>query len=506
MRACKLPRIFLVNPSVTNFGFSLITPRWLFVIAQATPSDITDEPILIDESIERFKPEKISPGDVVGVGLTTGNCARGYQIIKEVKSRGGLVVAGGIHATIFPNEPLDFGADAVVTGNGDLVWPAVVKDLLVRRQQKIYTGGRVPGDQLLTARWDLIDSKKYLTASVQTIAGCPENCSFCSVWVTDGRSVRQRLTEKIIFEVNQLYDLGFRYILFADDNFNPATLGRIEREPNPQKRKEFEKIRNERLKFFDEYSHSVPEDIYGFTQMTSELAKDPEYLEAMYKKMRIRGGLIGVESFTKEGLKNTNKQWNPAGEDMVRAIRTIQDRGIIVLSSVISGLESETLESMAATRRFIKNSGTNLAQFVIYSPYPGTVDFLEMTRKNNRATSLLRDKFWLDARKPAVLFKHPKLEAEVIIEEVRKSWRSFYSLPSVLKRALKLNWSWQEKFWFIVSSFAFRYMYAKDGVSSDSVRSQRIVIPPRLVEKLVLSFNSWLKSKNKLNLNPQARC
>lgn len=493
-----MPNIFLVNPSITSLGYGLIAPRWLFVIARATPREIGDDPIIIDEQIRRFRASEINPGDIVGIGITTGNCSRGYKIIKEAKERGAIVLVGGIHATIFPNEPLEFGADGVITGNGDLVWPEAVKDALKKTVRKKYVGGRVSGDRLLSARWELMDKRRYLTAAVQTVVGCPENCSFCSVWVTDGQVVRQRLTDKVISEVNQLYSMGFRYILFADDNFNPATLGRIKRELNPEKRKELEQIREARLRFFEEYSKSVPGDIYGFTQMTSELAGDREYLEAMYEKMRIRGGLIGVESFSEVGLKSANKQWNPVGEKMVKAINLIQNRGIVVLSSVICGLASDTLESLESMREFTLNSGTNLAQFIIYSPYPGTVDFSKMTR----AGTILYDKFWLDPNKPAVLFKHSSLNAETIITETGKSWQSFYSLSSIMKRTRSLNWPWQQKFWYFLASIAFRHIYAKDGISADSVRSQRTAVLPAMLMRITVSvFNSWLKNKNK-PMNP----
>jgi radical SAM superfamily enzyme YgiQ (UPF0313 family) len=122
----------------------------------------------------------------------------------------------------------------------------------------------VAGDDMLKARWDLLDPTRYIFPSVQTLAGCPENCSFCSVWVTEGRKPRLRLDAKIIEEVNELYELGFRYVVFADDNFNPATLGRIAREPNLSKRRELEQIREKRLKFFEEYDRSVPKDLFRF--------------------------------------------------------------------------------------------------------------------------------------------------------------------------------------------------------------------------------------------------
>ena len=37
------------------------------------------------------------------------------------------MVFGGIHATLFPNEPLELGgAHAVVKGDGDVIWASVV--------------------------------------------------------------------------------------------------------------------------------------------------------------------------------------------------------------------------------------------------------------------------------------------------------------------------------------------------------------------------------------------
>jgi hypothetical protein len=68
--------VHLVNPSDHSFGTAVITPRWLFVLAAATPSEVGD-PILVDESIEPINPETIAPGDIVGISVHTGNALRG---------------------------------------------------------------------------------------------------------------------------------------------------------------------------------------------------------------------------------------------------------------------------------------------------------------------------------------------------------------------------------------------------------------------------------------------
>src|SRR6516225_851224 len=148
-----MAKVVLVNPAMSTLGYSVITPRWLFVIAQATPIELVGDPIVIDEAIHEFDGGMVHPGDIVGIGISTGNCLAGYRILKKAKSKGATVIMGGIHPTIIPDEPLEMGADAVVTGNGDLVWAKVVKDALNRSLQKRYDGGRVPGDGLLRARW-----------------------------------------------------------------------------------------------------------------------------------------------------------------------------------------------------------------------------------------------------------------------------------------------------------------------------------------------------------------
>ena len=101
-----MPKVILVNPSLSTVGYSFITPRWLYVMAQATPVDMVGDPILVDESIERFDPDILSPGDIVGIGITSGNCIPGYRVLREAKLKGATVIMGGTHTTIFPEEPL----------------------------------------------------------------------------------------------------------------------------------------------------------------------------------------------------------------------------------------------------------------------------------------------------------------------------------------------------------------------------------------------------------------
>ncbi len=502
-----MAKVILVNPANTTMGYSIITPRWLFVIAQATPVELVGNPILCDESLERFDPEVVDLGDIVGIGISTGNCLAGYRVLREAKLKGATVLMGGIHPTIFPDEPLEMGADAVVTGNGDLIWSRAVRDALEGKLQKRYAGGQIAGEDLLKARWDLLDPRQYTFASIQTVAGCPENCSFCSVWVTEGRRPRQRLAEKIIQEANELYDLGFRYIILADDNFNPATLGRIARERSATKRKELERIREERLKFFDEYDRSVPKNMYAFTQMTTEVVSDEEYLLAAYQKMRVRGALLGIESFSEEGLRSANKQWNPTGERMVETIRQIQDAGILVLSSIICGLETDTLRTLETMRTFALKSGSALAQFTFYHPYPGTKDFYEILADIKKVEEpsfvpkhrlrLREERFWLKAVNEADVIDHPHLGREELSAENQKCWDTFYSMKEVIRRTRhgRLGrWPLKAKLVYLLLCVAFKRIYGGQGMAADGVnRSQLGTITKSIIKIGVATYNYFYR-------------
>jgi len=487
-----MSKVFLVNPSNATVGYSVITPRWLYVIAGATPREFAGDPIIIDEPILRFDPNRVGPGDIVGVGIHTGNCRPGYRVVREAKERGATVIVGGVHGTIFPEEPLEMGADAVVKGNADLIWKDILADAHLGRLKKVYDGGRVPGELMAKARWDLLDPKKYLMGCIQTVAGCPENCSFCSVWVTDGRTPRLHLNEQIIEEANELHNMGFRYVFFSDDNFTPATLARISRETNAATRKNLEKVREDRLRLFDEYDRLGPPTLYGFTQMTAECNSDEEYLDAMYSKMRLRGALIGVESFSEEGLKNVNKTWNPVGQKMAEAIQKIQSHGIMVLASIIGGLESDTLSTLQTMRHFASLSGTAFAQFPLYSVYPGTRDYHEMIRdwknrdnpdyKPKHAVQIVGEKYWLDYDHTDVAVKHPSIAIEDLLKESQESSSNFYSVKEIIARTRSGPMSslpLPAKIFYAVACRVFASLYPS-GIAADNVRKRRLGIIPRL--------------------------
>ncbi len=148
--------VHLINPSHLSFGVGVITPRWLFVLGAATPAAY-GTPRIVDETLEQLDLDTVQPGDVVGIGIHTSNVLRGYEVGVAARGRGATVVFGGIHATLYPDEVLERGgAHAVVRGDGDVVWPVVLDDVVRGTLQPRYEGGRVDADQFVPARWDLL--------------------------------------------------------------------------------------------------------------------------------------------------------------------------------------------------------------------------------------------------------------------------------------------------------------------------------------------------------------
>jgi radical SAM superfamily enzyme YgiQ (UPF0313 family) len=392
--------VHLVNPSDLSFGIGVITPRWLFVLAAATPRRFGD-PHLVDESLDAFDPDHVHPGDVVGIGIHTLNALRGYEVGKLARSRGAFVVYGGIHAGLYPEEPFEFGdAHAVVKGDGDSAWAEVLADCANGGPRKIYEGGQVGAVKLLSARWDLLKADRYMWASVQTVRGCPKHCSFCSVWRTDGQHPRQRSPEAVVEEIVELRRKGFRFIALADDNFYPVTMEdlRLARQRGDKERlEELESMRQERFELMALMS-KLPKNMVYFTQITMEAAEDPEFLDAM-REAQIKGALVGVESVTTEGLKSVYKSFNYAGDDLVERLRVFRRHGVHVLGSFIFGLSTDRPDTFEATADLAQKAEIAFAQFVLITPFPGTVDFKNWEKSladdTTRIAGFPKSRFWL---------------------------------------------------------------------------------------------------------------
>jgi Radical SAM superfamily len=483
-------RVHLINPSQLSFGVAVITPRWLYVLAAATGTRWGD-PRIVDETLERLDITTIAAGDVVGIGIHTGNALRGYEIGRQLRARGAWVVFGGIHATLFPEEAHEYGgAHAVVRGDGDVVWPTVVEDCAAHHPSPRYEGGRVEGDAFLAARWDLLPRGRYMWASVQTVRGCPKHCSFCSVWRTDGQKPRQRLVTQVIREIVELRRLGFRFIALADDNFYPvsfADLTAAQRRADPSHSRMLEATRRERFELMAQLAR-LPEDMVFFTQITMEAAEDPTFLDAM-RRARIRGALVGVESITAEGLKDVYKGFNLAGDALADRLRTFKRHGVHVLGSFIFGLPSDQPSTFDATVALAEQADVTFAQFVLLTPFPGTVDFEKWAAaegsKAAHVDGVPVTRHWLipESRRPRLYAAHPTMSFEQIRVGAQHAWDQFYRWPAIWRRSADAE-SWRARLAFVLLSKLYRQMYANTGIATDSARVTRSARRARWVGRL----------------------
>ncbi|HWG37901.1 MAG TPA: radical SAM protein [Terriglobales bacterium] len=461
------------------FGVAVITPRWLYVLAAATPVEFGD-PLLCDETLEQLDLETVAAGDVVGIGIHTGNALRGYELGRKARERGAWVVFGGIHATLYPDEARQLGAaHAVVLGDGDVAWARVLADCKAAVPLAHYQGGRIAGGEFLEARWDLLPPGRYMWGSVQTVRGCPKHCSFCSVWRTDGQQPRARAVASVVSEVVQLRRRGYRFIALADDNFYPVSLTDLrlaERQGNTARLQELRAIRAERFELMRCLA-LLPRDLVFFTQITMESAEDPEFLDAM-RAAGIRGALVGVEAVTPEGLKDVYKEFNATGEALVERLRSFREHGLHVLGSFIFGLPSDRPATFAATLELAQRAEVTFAQFVMLTPFPGTVDFKRWEETTARAAPPVAGipiaRHWLipQALRPKVYVPHPVMGAEEIRERTQAVWDRFYSMKAVWRRSRCVP-GWRGRLAFLFISKLYRQMYANTGIATDSARVSR---------------------------------
>ncbi len=472
--------VFLVNPSHVSFGIGVITPRWLYVLASATPA-FYGKPQLVDETLEQFDTSAIQSGDVVGIGIHTGNALRGYEIGTAARAAGAYVVYGGIHATLYPDEARERGgAHSVVTGDGEQAWPMALADCAAGRPREKYDGGRVGGETFLPGRWELLPPERYMWASVQTVRGCPKHCSFCSVWRTDGQKPRQRHVSRVLEEIVDLRRRGFRFIALADDNFYPVTLEDLRmasRRSDPAHLEQLKATRAERFELMAGLER-LPSDTVFFTQITMEAAEDPEFLEAM-RRAHIKGALVGVEAVTPEGLKDVYKGFNESGESLVERLQAFRRHGVHVLGSFIFGLPSDRESTFEATLSVAERANLTFAQFVMLTPFPGTLDFAAWEKSLGADPPRVGDipvtRHWLIAqeRRPKVYMEHPVMTPDEIRARTQAVWDDFYSFNSIWKRSRSSVSTLKARLAFVLISKIYRQMYANTGIATDSARVNR---------------------------------
>ena len=369
-----------------------------------------------------------------------------------------------------------------------MVWPLVLNDATHGRLDRLYEAGRVDAEEFLAARWDCCRGR-YMCGSVQTVRGCPKHCSFCSVWRTDGQKPRQRRVDSVVDEIVDLRRRGFRFIALADDNFYPVTLADLamaERQNNGPRLEQLRALRDERFELMARLAQ-LPSDMVFFTQITMEAAEDITFLDAM-RRANIKGALVGVEAVTPDGLKDVYKGFNEVGDALVTRLRTFREHGVHVLGSFIFGLPSDRPATFQATVDVANRAELTFAQFVMLTPYPGTVDFEAWEKRLGpmaaRVGGVPITRHWLipQDQRPKVYAPHPVMSPDEIRRRTQAVWDEFYSLRRIWARSRCVR-TLRSRVGFMLISKLYRQMYANTGIATDSARVTRANRWARLIAK-----------------------
>jgi radical SAM superfamily enzyme YgiQ (UPF0313 family) len=206
------------------------------------------------------------------------------------------------------------------------------------------------------------------------------------------------------------------------------------------------------------------------------------------KKARIKGALVGVEAVTPEGLKDVYKDFNMSGEHLVDRLRAFRHHGVHVLGSFIFGLPSDRPETFDLTAELAERSGVTFAQFVMLTPFPGTVDFTawEKTMESDptRIDGVPITRHWLipKGKQPKVYVPHPLMSPDEIRMRTQGVWDRFYSWRNIWARAHCVE-SLKSRLAFVMISKLYRQMYANTGIATDSARINRSATWARWIAK-----------------------
>ncbi|HEY3448504.1 MAG TPA: radical SAM protein [Myxococcales bacterium] len=400
-------KLCIIKPPLP-FGWAPIAPPILEYLAALTRrADPSIEIQLVSASASPGVAEKVEC-DLAAISLLTPTAVPGYRIAEALRARGIKVVVGGMHATALPEEAKAH-ADAVVTGEGESVWPQVLADFKAGRLQPFYRGGQVSLDDLPTPLYGMLGGGHRFRI-VNTSRGCPYRCKFCSVRTVFGPQIRMRPIDHVVRDVAAIPEK-----LYINGDENIWWLGKLDRAIDL-----FTALRGSKKKWM------------GFGSLGPILSPDgPRLLEAA----RMAGMFsvwVGWESLSDEGLA-AYKADNKIGKDRERAVQTIKDHGIDVSLFFMLGSRADSLDDYRRAVDLCDRLGVSMHPSLVV-PYPGT------ELRAEYEPYLFKDLGWEYYNGSYALFEHPDpaMTPEVREGKFYETSLELLSLGRVLKHLFKV--------------------------------------------------------------------
>jgi radical SAM superfamily enzyme YgiQ (UPF0313 family) len=411
-----MKKLLLVNPVGQASGyllskFSTIPPMNLAYIAAVTPSDW--EVKIADENFGRLEVED---ADLVGISAFTSNINRAYEIARTYRKRGIKVVIGGIHASMLPDEALQY-VDAVVIGEAEQIWGKVVEDFENNRLSGKYLGPRVDlTKNAVRPRRDLIDPR-YVFQSIQTSRGCPFDCNFCTVSKYLGKEFRQRSAHDVL---DELQEIEGEYLFFLDDNLIGHSRESIKRAK-------------------DIFAGMIKLGLNKkwWMQTSIDSTKNEEVLK-LAADAGCMFAFIGFETISEMTLHGMKKGINlKIGVDNYKkVVNALHYHGIGVVGAFIIGNDHESPLYYRKLAKFLVRSGIDVVQMAILTPLPGT-EFMGQMEKEDRLLYTNFPEDWDKYRLSYVVRQPEGVEPETIYIGDNYVKRHIYSFPLNQYRILK---------------------------------------------------------------------
>jgi radical SAM superfamily enzyme YgiQ (UPF0313 family) len=355
---------------------------------------------LLDEYNQRVDLD--APADLVGITCNTPNASHVYALADAFRRRGRLVVLGGPHPTLLPEEAREH-ADAVVVGEAERTWPLVLDDAARGQLRHTYHDPQPPPlDRLPHARRDLIRSRGLLGNTVIATRGCPHRCSYCNLRQIYHPALRFRPVEEVVAEVRT-----FRapFFTFWDDQL-----------------------------FMDAgYTLRLCAALAGvgkrWAAMVTLASTRSERLLAAAARAGCACLFLGLESFSADSLRLANKAFNVV-EGYEEGVARIHRHNIAVQAGIVFGFDGDDPSTFDATLKGATRVALDGATVSILTPFPQTPVFEEL----RRAGRLLTGDWSYYNGKTAVSFRPARMSAAQLWEGYMWFRRRFFAPRCILER------------------------------------------------------------------------
>jgi radical SAM superfamily enzyme YgiQ (UPF0313 family) len=378
-------------------------PLSMAVLASLMPPDV--ETAFYDDRLEPIPFDELT--DVVILSVETFTALRSYRIAAEFRARGVPVVMGGYHVTLNPHEAAEH-ADAIVVGDAEPAWPALIADARRRSLRPVYDGRLRRELCGVRPKREIFADRPYQNITlVEYARGCNFKCDFCSITAFHQAAQSHRPARDVAEEMERT---GSRRFFIVDDNIVSQ----------PTKAREL-------------CREIMPLRINWVGQASIHIAQDDELLE-MLSASGCRGLLIGMESVNEANLRAMGKDWNTAQASYADSLRQFRKHGLAIYGTFVFGYDEDDWDVVRESVAFAREQKLFLAAFNHLVPFPGT----PLYRRLREQGRLLTDPWWLDpaGRVGDVTFRPKRISAADLEAACLWARREFYNWSSIGERIL----------------------------------------------------------------------